>query len=159
MAAGTLSYSQALRVIGQNLTPLGANEFELAKSGDGYVVHLSQAETLPAANSSFFDKLVQKLKPPAKTPDSISFSSLDLLRSDIEQQAKRQTDSPRDTRDLSFALRVVGHYLDRRLAQEFTVSVNPDSIQVRYDQKQESFTPQHIYDLGIQMYLKRPDRP
>jgi len=159
MAAGTLSYSQALRVIGQNLTPLGANEFELAKSGDGYVVHLPQPETLPAANSSFFDKLIQKLKPPAKTPDSISFSSLDLLRSDIEQQAKRQTDSPRDTRDLSFALRVVGHYLDRRLAQEFTVSVNPDSIQVRYDQKQESFTPQHIYDLGIQMYLKRPDRP
>lgn len=159
MAAGTLSYSQALRVIGQNLTPLGTEEFELVKSGDAYVVHLPQAETLPAANSSFFDKLVQKLKPPAKTPESISFSSMDLLRSDIEQQGKRQVDSPRDARDLSFALRVVGNYLDRRLAREFTVSVNPDTIQVRYDQKQESFTSQHIYDLGIQMYLKRPDRP
>ena len=159
MAAGTLSYSQALRVIGQNLTPLGASQFELAQSSDGYVVRLSKTKVPLAENSSFFDKLVQKLKPPAKPLESISFSSLDLLRSDIEQQAKRQTDSPRDTRDLSFALRVVGHYLDRRLAQEFTVSVNPDSIQVRYDQKQESFTPQHIYDLGIQMYLKRPDRP
>lgn len=159
MAAGTLSYSQALRVIGQNLTPLGASQFELDKSGDGYVVRLPQAEAPPAANSSFFDKLVQKLKPSTKPLESISFSSMDLLRSDIEHQANRKAGSPRDTRDLSFWLRVVGHYLDRRLAREFTVSVNLDSIQVRYDQKQESFTPQHIYDLGIQMYLKRPNRP
>ena len=159
MAAGTLSYSQALRVIGQNLTPLGASQFELAQSSDGYVVRLPKTEVPLAENSSFFDKLVQKLKPPAKTLESISFSGMDLLRSDIEQQAKRQIDSPRDTRDLSFALRIVGHYLDRRLAREFTVSVNPESIQVNYDQKQESFTPQHIYDLGIQMYLKRPNRP
>ena len=159
MAAGTLSYSQALRVIGQNLTPLGASQFELAKSSEGYIVRLPNIEVPPAESPSFFDKLLQKFKPPAKTLESISFSSMDLLRSDIEQQAKRQTDSPRDARDLSSSLRIVGHYLDRRLAREFTVSVHPESIEVKYDQKQESFTPQHIYDLGIQMYLKRPNRP
>ena len=159
MPAGTLSYSQSLRVIGQNLTPLGASQFELATSSDGYVVRLPKPEAPPAGNSSFFDKLVERLKPPAKTLESISFSSMDLLRSDIEQQAKRKTDSPRDNRDLSFALRIVGHYLDRRLARDFTVSVNPELIQVNYDQKQEGFTPQHIYDLGIQMYLKRANRP
>lgn len=160
MVAGTLSCSQALRVIGQNLMPLGASQFELVKSGDSYVVRLGQTE---AAKSSLFDKLVNKIRGNAesetKTPENISFSSMDILRSDIEQQAKRKTDSPRDARDLSFALRIVGNYLDRRLAREFTISVNPDSIQVHYDQKQETFTPQHLYDLGIQMYLKRSSRP
>jgi len=145
--------------------PLGASRFELAKWGGGYIVRLPQAESAASApaKSSLLDKLLDAIRrntaPETKTTASISFSAMDLLRFDIEQQTKRRSHSPRDARDLSFALRVVGNYLDRRLAREFTVSVNPDSIKVNYDQKQECFTAQHIYDLGIQMYLKRPNRP
>lgn len=164
MAAGPLSYSQALRVIGQNLISLGPEQFELVKSGDGYLVRLPKAEVtvLLPAKSSFLGKLVNKIRgsaePEAKTSHSISFNEMAILRSDIEQQAKRRTDSPRDARDLSFALRVVGNYLDRRLAREFTIWVSVDGVKVQYDQKQDMFTRQQLYDLGIQMYLKRSSR-
>jgi len=161
MAAGTFSYSQALRVIGQNLMPLGTDRFELVKSGDDYVVLMRQAEssgTVPA-KKTFFNKFIKKIvgsaDPDKKTPERISFSSMDILTSDIERQAKRRSGSPRDVRDLSFVLRVLGNYLDRKAAREFTISVNPDSIKVRYDQKEERFTSQDLYDLGIQMYLRR----
>jgi hypothetical protein len=161
MAAGTFSYSQALRVIGQNLMALGADRFELVKSGDDYVVLIRQAEssgTVPA-KKTFLNKIIEKIvgsaDPDKKTPERISFSSMDILKSDIEQQAKRRSGSPRDVRDLSFVLRVLGSYLDRKAAREFTISVNPDSIKVRYDPKEERFTSQDLYDLGIQMYLRR----
>ena len=161
MAAGTFSYSQALRVIGQNLMPLGTDRFELVKSGDDYVVLMRQTEssgTVPA-KKTFFNKIIEKIVGSAgrdkKTPERISFSGMDILTSDIEQQAKRRSGSPRDVRDLSFVLRVLGNYLDRKAAREFTISVNPDSIKVRYDQKEERFTSQDLYDLGIQMYLRR----
>jgi len=161
MAAGTFSYSQALRVIGQNLMPLGTDRFELVKSGDDYVVLMRQAEssgTVPAKKTflnKFIEKIVGSANPDKKIPERISFSSMDILTSDIEQQAKRRSGSPRDVRDLSFVLRVLGNYLDRKAAREFTISVNPDSIKVRYDQKEERFTSQDLYDLGIQMYLRR----
>lgn len=165
MAAGTLSYSQALRVIGQNLMPLGADGFELVKSGDDYVVRMRQAESAGAvsAKKTFFDKIIEKIvvgnaDADKKTPERIAFSSMDILTSDIEQQAKRRTGSPMDVRDLSFVLRVLGNYLDRKAAREFTISLDPDSIKVRYDQKEERFTSQDLYDLGIRMYLRRSGR-
>jgi len=165
MAAVTLSYSQALRVIGQNLMPLGADRFELVKSGDDYVVRMRQAESPGAvsAKKTFFNKIIEKIvvgnaDPDRKTPERISFSSMDILTSDIEQQAKRRSGSPRDVRDLAFVLRVLGNYLDRKAAREFTISVDPDSIKVRYDQKEERFTTQDLYDFGIQMYLRRSGR-
>jgi len=164
MAAVTLSYSQVLRVIGQNLMPLGVDGFELVKSGDDYVVRMRQAEIpeVLSAEKTFFNKLVGKIVGKAdagkKTPERIYFSSMDILTSDIEQQAKRRVGSPRDVRDLSFVLRVLGNYLDRKAAREFSISVDPDSIKVRYDQKEERFTIQDLYDFGIQMYLRRSGR-
>jgi hypothetical protein len=164
--AGTLSYSQALRVIGQNLMPLGSDRFELVKSGDDYVVRLRSVEE-PGASSArtpwFFNKLVGKTRGKTasrgRLPESLLFSSIDVLALDIEHQAKRRTGSPRDARDLSFILRVLGNHLDRRAAREFSISVAPDLIKLRYDQKNETFTPQDLYDFGIQMYLKRSVRP
>jgi len=164
MAAVTLSYSQALRVIGQKLVPLGTDWFELVKWGDDYVVWMMHAKFSRAlsAKKTFFNKFIEKILGKAnldrKTPERIYFDSMDILRSDIEQQAKRRTGSPTDSRDLSFVLRVLGNYLDRKAAREFTISVNPDSIWVRYDQKEQSFTLQDLYDLGIQMYLRRSSR-
>ena len=156
MAAVTLSYSQTLRVIGQNLTPLGADWFELVKWGDDYVVWMTGKKTF---FNKFVDKIFGSARPDKETSERIYFSSLDILRSDIEQQAKRKTGSPTDARDLSFVLRVLGNYLDRKAAREFTISMEPDLIKVRYDQKEEKFTSQDLYDLGIQMYLRRSGRP
>src|SRR5215470_15893886 len=161
MAAVTLSYSQALRVIGQNLMPLGTGRFELVKRGDDYVVWPRHDE-LPRALSvkkTLFSSLVEKvLGNASKIPEHIYFNDMDIATSDIEQQAKRKTGSPKDARDLSFVLRVVGNYLDRRAAREFTILVKPESIEVRYDRKEEIFTLQDLYDLGIKMYLRRSDR-
>jgi hypothetical protein len=164
MAAVTLSYSQALRVIGQNLIPLGTDWFELVKWGDDYIVWMRQTE-LPralAAKKTLFNKFIEKIlgnvDSDKKTPDRIYFNDMDILTSDLEHQAKRRTGSPTDVRDLSFVLRVLGNYLDRKAAREFNISVDPDSIKVRYDQKEERFTSQDLYDLGIQMYLRRSGR-
>src|SRR5262245_43382008 len=155
MAAATLSYSQALRAIGQNLTPLGAGGFELVKWGNDYVVWLS-------AKKTFFNKFVEKIfgsaDPEKKNPEHLYFSDLDILTWEIEQQKKRSTGSPTDSRDFSCVCRVVVNYLDSKRALEFTISVDADAIKVRYDRQEESFTSQDLYDLGIQMYLKRSSR-
>jgi len=162
MAAVTLSYAQALRVIGQDLVPLGTNSFELAKWGDDYIVWMEHGELTGdlSAKKTFFEKITQKILGHAdsdrETPNRMYFSSSDIFAANIERGAKRRTsESPKDLRDLSFVLRVLGGYLDRKLAREFTISWSADSIKVRYDQKEESFTVENLYDFGINMYLKR----
>jgi len=56
-----------------------------------------------------------------------------------------------DRRDLSFVLRVLGDYLDRKIPGQFTISWSKNSIMISYDQIQESFTPENLYDFGIHM--------
>jgi hypothetical protein len=161
MATVTLSYAQALRVIGQNLVPLGIKSFELAKRGDDYIVwmeHDDFARDL-SAKKTFFEKITHKVlgraDPARETLNRMYFSNVDIFTADIERRSKRTTSSPKDLRDLSFVLRVLGDYLDRKAAREFTISWSMDSIKVRYDQKEESFTLENLYDFGIRMYLKR----
>jgi len=162
--ANLVSYAQALRVIGQNLGRLGINAFELAKSGDDYVVWIKHGESARhrSATKTFFNKISQNILRHAdsdrQTSDPMHFSNLEIFIADIEQQSKRRPDSQSDVRDLSFVLRVLGDYLDRQSAREFTISWSMDSIKVRYDQREESFTFQSLYDLGIHMYLKRSNR-
>jgi len=164
MAAVTLSYAQALRVIGQNLIPLGIDSFELAKWGDDYIVwEHSRLARDPSEKQTFFAKITRKIlkheDSDRETVNRLYFSSVEIFTSDIEQQSKRRiSGSPSDLRDLSFVLRVLGDYLDRKAAREFTISWTMESIKVRYDQKEENFTLQNLYDFGINMYLKRSDR-
>ena len=164
MAAVILSYAQALRVIGQNLIPLGIDSFELAKWGDDYIVweHGGFARDL-SAKQTFFEKITRKIVGHADSEreilNRIYFSNVEIFNSDMEQQAKRRSsNSPSDLRDLSFVLRVLGGYLDRKAAREFTISWSMNSIKLRYDQKEENFPLQNLYDFGISMYLKRSDR-
>lgn len=165
MAAVTLSYSQILRVIGQDLEPLGINSFELAKWGDDYIVWIKQGESGRelSAKRTVFKKISQKIlghtDSDRETPHRRYFSRVEILLADIERQSKRRvSNSPLDLRDLSLVLRVLGDYLDRKAAGEFTISWAPNSIKVRYDQKEESFTLQNLYDFGIHLYMKRSDR-
>ena len=152
-------------MIGQDLEPLGINSFELAKWGDDYIVWIKQGESGRelSGKRTFFEKISQKILGPTdsdrETPHRRYFSRVEILLADIEWQSKRRiSNSPSDLRDLSLELRVLGDYLDRKAAGEFTISWAPNSIKVRYDQKEESFTLQNLYDFGIHLYMKRSDR-
>jgi hypothetical protein len=164
MAAVTLSYAEALRVIGQDLVALGIHSFELAKWADDYIVWvIEDGERPPSVKKTFFEKISQKIlghsDSDKETLNRMYFPSSDIFLANIERGLKRRTsDSPKDLRDLSFVLRVLGDYLDRKAAREFTISWSMDSIRVRYDRKEESFTLQNLYDFGINMYLKRSSR-
>lgn len=164
MAAGALSHARALRVIGQKLVALSIDSFELMKWNNDYIVWIKHDESARhvTAKKLALRKITEKLLGQAytvrETPNRLYFGDLDILAADIEQQSKRNPNSPKDVRDLAFVLRVVGDYLDRKALSKFTVSWSMDSIKVRYDQKEEIFTLQDLYDLGIHMYLRRSNR-
>ena len=164
MAAVTLSHSQALRVIGQNLTSISTDSFDLITAGDDYVVmtHGSEPTLSFAFRKSFLNQWLERTfrrdNSKGSVPTRMYFRRSDILTSHREQQAKRRINSPTDVRDLSFVLRVVGDYLDKKSTREFAISWSPYSITVRCDGREEIFTLQNIYDLGISMYLKRSNR-
>ena len=94
-----------------------------------------------------------------ETPHRRYFARSEILVADLDRQSKRRiSNSPSDLSDLSLELRVLGDYLDRKVAGEFTISWAPNSVKVRYDHKEEKFTLQNLYDFGIHMYMKRSDR-
>ena len=167
IAGVLLPYSRILRVIGQELEPLGINGFELAKLGDDFSVSMGQSapQQAPSVKRSALDKIIQMIfgrpESPKETPHHRYFTSREILVADLERQSKRRgSHSPSDLRNLSLELRGLGDYLDRKVAGDFTISwaPAPDLIKVRYDQKSESFTMRDLYDFGIHMYLKRSDR-
>jgi hypothetical protein len=155
--AELLSYAQALRVIGQELDALSVDSFELARWGDDYVVWPKRTER---ADKGLVSKITQMIlghdDSSREIPNRIYFTSTEILWADTQRRLKRQIGSPTDRRDRSFVLRVLGDYLDRKNARHFTISWSRDSTSIRYDQIQEIFTTQNLYDLGIRMYLRRP---
>jgi hypothetical protein len=167
VAGVLLSYSRILRVIGQDLEPLGVNAFELAKLGDDFSVSInhSASHQVSSAKATVLDKLIQvisgRLDSPRETPHLKYFTSREILVADIERQSRRNiSPSPSDFGKLSLELRGLGDYLDRKLPGDFTISwaPAPDLIKVRYDQNSECFTLRDLFDFGIHMYMKRSDR-
>ena len=162
--AESLSYAQSLRVVGQDLDALGVDSFELAKCGDDYIVWPVRAEFRRklSAEKGFLSKITQKIlghdDSDEEIPDRLSFAPAQTVWSDIQRRLKRQSDSPSDRRDRSFLLRVLGDYLDRKNAGQFTISCFNNSITIGYDDKQESLTSENLYDFGIRMYLRRSSR-
>ncbi len=162
----TLSNAQFLRVIGQDLDALGTDFFELAKWSDDYIVWLERSEFASKLSSQkgFLSKITQKIlgqdDSDTEIPNRINFTPSDIIWADTQRQLKRKkSGSPSDLRDLSFVLRVLGDYLDRQKASQFTISYWPKhSIMISYDQKQERFTSENLYDFGIHMYLRRSTR-
>lgn len=157
--AESLSYAQSLRVVGQDLDALGVDSFDLAKWGDDYIVWPKHTELL---NRGFLSKLTRMISGQdtahREVPERFYFPSAEILRADTERRLKRKMDSPSDQRDISFVLRVLGDYLDRKRVDQFTISWSKDSTTISYEQKQESFTSQNLYDFGIRMYLRRSTR-
>ena len=163
--AKSLSYAQSLRVIGQDLDALGVDFFELAKWGDDYIVWPGHAEFTSklSAEKGFLTKITRKIlghdDSDKEIPNRLYFTPADIIWADTQRRLKRKiSGSPSDLRDLSFVLRVLGDYLDRKKAGQFTISWSKDSIMITYDQKQERFTSENLYDFGIGMYLRRSTR-
>ena len=160
----TLSNAQFLRVIGQDLDALGADFFELAKWSDDYIVWLERSEFAGKLSSEkgFLSKITQKIlghdDSDEEIPNRLYFTPAEILWSDTQRRLKRQSDSPSDRRDLSFLLRVLGDYLDRKNPGQFTISCFNYSIMISYDHRQESLTSENLYDFGIHMYLRRSNR-
>jgi hypothetical protein len=163
--AEPLSYAQSLRVIGQDLDAFGVDGFELEKWANDYIVWPKKSEftrTL-SAEEGLLSKIIRKIlghdDPEKEIPTRLYFRPADLVWADIQRELNRKASTgPSDRRDLSFVLRVLGDYLDRKNARQFTISWSRTSITIRYDQKEETFTPDNLYDLGIHMYLKRSTR-
>jgi hypothetical protein len=165
MAAITLSHSQALRVIGQNLVSINCGSFDLITAGDDYVVtpHASEAKVTVPSKKAFLDQLLgnrfRRGKADRRASTRLFFSRSEISIANLEGQAKRRIGSPTDVRDLSFVLRVLGDYLDKKSASEFSILWSPHLIMVQHNEKEELFTRENVYDFGIRMYLKRSNRP
>ena len=161
--AEPLSYAQSLRVVGQDLDAFGVDSFELAKWSDDYIVWPEATELARklSTEKGFFSKVTRRIlgHPEKEIPTRLYFTPADIVSADTQRRLNRKASaSSPDRRDLSFVLRVLGDYLDRRNARQFTISWSKNSITIRYDQKQESFTAENLYDFGIRMYLKRSSR-
>ncbi|SRR6266508_4558370 len=162
--AESLSYAQSLRVVGQDLDAIGVDSFELAKWGDDYIVWPVRAEFTRklSAEKGFLSKITQKIlghdDSDEEIPNRLYFTPAEILWSDTQRRLERQSDSPSDRRDLSFLLRVLGDYLDRKNPGQFTISRFNNSIMISYDHRQESLTSENLYDFGIHMYLRRSNR-
>lgn len=164
MAAITLSHSQALRVIGQNLVSISCDSFDLVTAGDDYIVtrhDFDPPRSIPSSKTFLNQWLIKTFRRPKaeqRVPTRLHFRRSEILISNFQRQAERRIGSPTDVRDLSFVLRVLGDYLDKKLVREFSISWSPQLITVKYNGKEELFTRDNVYDFGISMYLKRSNR-
>ena len=153
-----LSHAQSLRVIGQNLGVLSLESFEVTKSGEDYVV--SSEEFRGGRPRGFLSRIVSKFfgRRELDIANPIRFTASEIVRIDNERRLQRTPDSPRDRRDLSFMLRVIGDYLDHKNVDRFTIDWSKSSYNVSYDNQRESFSVEDLYNFGIRMYLRRANR-
>jgi hypothetical protein len=162
--AEPLSNAQSLRVVGQALDALGVDSFHLAKRGDDYIVWPERTEFTRkrSVEKGFLSKITQKIlgedDSDKELPNRLYFTPSEIVSADTQRRLKRKiSDSPSDRRDLSFVLRVLGSYLDRKRAADFAIRWSKHSVMVSYGHNEEYFTAENLYDLGISMYLKRRD--
>jgi len=163
--AEPLSYAQSLRVVGQDLDVLGVDSFQLAKWDDDYIVWPERTEfTIKlSAEKGFLSKITQKIlgqdDSVKELPNRLYFTPSEIVWADTQRRLQRKISAgPSDRRDLSFVLRVLGNYLDRKRAPDFAIRWSTYSAMISYGQTEEYFTVENLYDLGISMYLKRRDR-
>ena len=166
MRFDTLSCAQSLRVIGQHLDDLGNTAFEIYKRGHDYIVvpyrRLSSVKTFK--EKEFLnthteelrrsDKVFWEIAAPIKFVPSEIFE-IDFRRRTRDDHLMGMT----DMRKLSSNLRALGGYLDRKKAGDFSIVWSIFSVKVTHYEREETLSVhQNLYDLGVQMYLKRSYR-
>ena len=157
---GTLtSYAQCLRVIGQQLDTVGISTFDLEMKRDDYTVHLGHGDAKSSPEKGFFRNVAERLGAQREPPQTIYFPASNLVWLDLQWKSKRgSAGGVPDPGKLSLNLRALGDHLDRKSATDFAVSWTPETVKLRYDDKQESFTPGNLYDRAVHMYLRRSNR-
>jgi hypothetical protein len=141
MSAVNLSYAQSLRVIGQDLDALGIHAFDLRKKGHDYTVW---------AEGNGSDK---------KLTEVMHFATPQILWTHVARALKRETSrGVTDLHHLSLLLRVLGHHLDKKAADDFMISWSTKWVKVVYGDREETFTLLDLYNHGTSMYLRRSNR-
>ena len=175
------SYAQSLRAIGELLEQSDISAIDLRKCDDVYTLQIRRtlsekdmhSDAPPSSHRSFLKKISQILglsqsveKPwsPPPSKELRRYTASDIQRLIAEQRAKHgAADKMPDGHKISQVLRVAGDWLDRRNANTFDVSFCGQTLSIRYDSPngedfQESLDTRNLYDLSIQMYLRRAKR-
>ena len=154
-----LSNAQCLRVIGQCLEAQPVSAFRLTTFANSYIVSSADFARQPEP-PGLLPRIRRRLfkRGDPMPSDYLIFARPEILRMDEERRRERQPGTPMDRRDLSWVLRVLGDYFDRKRVAEFAIEWSQGSIVVRYDGRQESFTHENLYNFGVHMYLRRAER-
>jgi hypothetical protein len=158
------AYAQSLRVIGQALENLRISAFVLEKQTDKYIVRDWEPSFLRSIADEIWGSrdscLASRTK---KSSDLLVYDISDAKRLEAQGRARRGSKDIQNTSTISLGLRVVGDYLDKKMAVAFDISWSIGSIKVRYKTaagapKGTNFTVQNLQDLGVGMYLRRSSR-
>jgi hypothetical protein len=125
------------------------------------------------SGGGFFKKIVEKLGRPASQEELCNpppsdeircYTSADIYRLIAEQRAKHGLANVMpNIYSISQILRVAGDWLDRKKINAFDVSFYGQTLCIGYESAvgeeiRESLDIRNLYDLAIQMYLRRTKR-
>lgn len=161
----TLTIGQSLRAIGQALEALRIDSFKLQKRGDNYIV--SNWER------SFLDGVAERVwgRPASdrtrylhgQRTAPLEYTSSDRQRLENRGRLRRGQRNMPTAQNLSSRLRVIGDYLDKKEAVSFAIAWSLQSVTINYEtcastHREEHFSSQDLYDLGVSMYLRPSGR-
>jgi hypothetical protein len=143
-----VSYSEILRVIGQDLETRAIKAFDIRDEGDRILVQCGYQV------------------PPAATPVTLHYTPRDIEELKPQGAEKRgQSAKPGDFFTLSQTLRAIGGYVDQKKARLLRLSNNdcPGAdivFRVEYESREgerlvEDRSGSAIYDLCVNMYKRR----
>lgn len=144
----TLSYSEMLRVIGQDLEMRGIKAFDIKTEGEDFIAQCGYQI------------------PPAATPVTLHYAPKDIQELKPQGEARRgEAPAQGDFFTLSQSLRAVGGYVDQKKGRLIRVSNNDCSggdvgFHIEYETQEreqvaEDRSGSAIYDLCVNMYKRR----
>jgi hypothetical protein len=143
-----VSYSEVLRVIGQDLEIRGIKAFDLRDEGEKILIRCGYQ------------------MPPAATPVTLSYTLRDIKELRPQGEEKRgQSPEQRDFFTLSQTLRAIGGFVDQQKARLIRLSNNQFSggdvvFRIEYETREGERLVDHrsgsaLYDLCVNMYKRR----
>jgi hypothetical protein len=143
-----VSYSEILRVIGQDLEIRGIKAFDLRDEGERIFVQCGYQD------------------PPAATPVTLSYTPRDIQELSLQGEEKRgQSSGQRDFFTLSQTLRAIGGHVDQQKARLIRLSNNgcPGAdvvFRIEYETRErervvDDRSGSAVYDLCVNLYKRR----
>jgi hypothetical protein len=142
------SYSEILRVIGQDLEIRGIKAFDIRNEGERIFVQCGYQD------------------PPAATPVTLYYTPRDIKELRLQEEEKRgQSTEQRDFFSLSQTLRAIGGHVDQQKARLIRLSNNDfpgadPMFRIEYEtpdgeRQVDDRSGSAIYDLCVNMYKRR----